>query len=288
MKKIAVSWLIVILAPILIFSGCRKAKLNRQTTTEVDYTIVDNVFSDVQNIVQKSVLQQPSLLRTQDVVEVTNDSCASITFSSSDSIFPITMTINFGNLNCKGLDGKYRRGKIICELSGRYFETGSVITTTFDNYYVNDYKVEATHVAENMGNFTFNIKVTNGKITYPSNETVTWESTRTRKQIEGSNTQFSIFPSDTNCFLNISCIFDDAYEITGTALGVNSEGRLFDAKITSPMHLQFCDYVPEITQGIIEVQPEDLLKRTIDFGNKNCDKEAKVTIGKKEYFINLK
>jgi len=46
---------------------------------------------------------------------------------------------------------------------------------------------------------------------------------------------------------------------------------------------EFCGWIPEITEGIVALQPEDLKLRKMDFGDRECDRTYVVTIGKKAY-----
>ena len=130
--------------------------------------------------------------------------------------------------------------------------------------------------------------VSGGKLTYPNGDVATWQSTRTRKWVEGANTSFSFNPQDSACFLNLGCLLDDVYEITGSASGVATNGKKYDVTITTALRVQFCGYIPEVTEGVIEIQPDGLLLRTVDFGDKTCDNEGTVTIKKKTYTFKLR
>ncbi|NUM51211.1 MAG: hypothetical protein HUU48_08855 [Flavobacteriales bacterium] len=269
-----------------VASSCKKRKLNRDTTSEQDDAMARSMFEDMHKTVDDEAGQQ-SKLKEGRMVEAFKmaGNCATVTLTPFDSItFPKTLTIDFGPTNCKGNDNKERRGKIIVTITGKYRETGTVITIKPDNYYINDNKVEGTKVVtnngrNNAGNLTYSIEV-DGKITTPDNKVIEWKSSRTREWIEGESTTFW-----TN---GISGITDDAYLITGTGNGVNRDGRKFTVTITTPLRVQFCGYKIEITKGVLELQPEDLKKRVVDFGNGDCDNQATATIGKKTYTFNLK
>jgi len=80
-------------------------------------------------------------------------------------------------------------------------------------------------------------------------------------------------------------ILDDAYSITGDGSGINRNGRNFTVTITKALRAEFCGWNPEITAGTVELQPEDLKKRVVDFGSGDCDRTYSVTIGKREYEV---
>lgn len=83
-------------------------------------------------------------------------------------------------------------------------------------------------------------------------------------------------------------IYDDVWEVTGSADGINTDGRAFDVDITTTLRVQWCEPYIEVTQGIVEIQPEDLKLRTVDFGDGTCDNEATAAIGNKSYTYKLR
>jgi hypothetical protein len=288
MKKLSFLLITCICFSGMFFSSCEKSRLNKQTITAEDNQTAQNMYDDVYKNVNEVAVKEEGVNKMGNIDYTFGANCAAVSLTPSDSTFPKTLTIDFGSSNCQGDDGKNRRGKIIAVLTGRYKDTGTKITVTLDNYHVNDYKVEGTKVITNQGNNTFSIVVSGAKITSPDGtQQVSWESTRTRKWIAGYNTNVSFNPTDP-CYLKVSCILDDVYEVTGEASGVNRDGRNFTAAITTALRVQFCGWIPEITQGVIEITPEDLKTRKIDFGNGACDNEATVEIGNRTKTIPLR
>lgn len=192
------------------------------------------------------------------------------------TVSPKTMTIDYGSINFLCNDGNYRRGKILLSWTGRYRDINTVISTTFDNFYQNDNKVEGTKTITNMGRnasnqLTFSIAV-DGKITNAANEVITWKSNRTRTWTHGELTKTWL---------------DDKYLISGEANGVNRNGFTFTTKITSPLTIDLsCQW--RIVSGTIELTPENKPTRTIDFGNGMCDRIATVTVKGRTYTISLR
>ncbi|GAB4257281.1 MAG: hypothetical protein Kow0079_14470 [Vicingaceae bacterium] len=279
MKKIALYSLVLTIG---FFSACKKAKLNKQTTTTADNSTAENLFNDVKRVVEEAANDEGQSAKLAGSTGYTFGSCATVTVSPAwnDTIWPKTMTIDFGSTNCTGYYGVKRRGKLVVTMTDRYRNAGSKLTVTPVNYYVNDYKVEGTKTLTNngrnsAGNLTYTVNVTNAKVTSPDGDVVTWNSTRTNEWIAGEST--TLF---TNGF---SGICDDVYLITGSANGVNREGRSFTVTITEPLRKEIC--CRWIVSGKLEIQPQDLKKREVDFGNGACDAQVEVKIGKRTYNI---
>ncbi|HEY2727070.1 MAG TPA: hypothetical protein VGI61_07860, partial [Parafilimonas sp.] len=140
--------------------------------------------------------------------------CANVSIDNISN--PHRLIIDFGTANCLCLDGKYRRGKILVAYTGLYRDSGSTHTISFDNYYVNNYKVDGTQTVINNGlniggNITFSIQV-NSTITDTSGNTLTYTSERTREWVAGEGTN------------GILGWHDDVYSITGTASGTAFDG----------------------------------------------------------------
>ena len=192
--------------------------------------------------------------------------CANV---SIDNIsVPHRIIIDFGAADCLCFDGKYRRGKILVSYTGRYRDSGSTHTISFDNYYVNSYKVDGTQTVinngfNNAGNIAFSIQV-NSTITDTTGSTLTYTSLRKREWVSGESTD------------GLLGWRDDVYSITGTASGTAFSGGHFAANITSPLIVALnCRWVEK---GAIEFKPDGKLTRTIDYGNGDCDNKATVSI----------
>lgn len=199
--------------------------------------------------------------------------CATKTLDTT--VFPRELTIDFGEENCLCQDGKYRRGKILVTFTGRYRKPGTVITTGFEDYFVNDNQVDGTKVVTNMGRnednhpwFTVNVvgiihKALNGG-------TLSWNAQKEREWIEGFLTPVR---------------FDDVYLITGTAQGIRPNGNTWERTIINPLRKEIsCKW---IVSGTVEIIPEGLSTRLLDYGNGDCDNIATILIDGVTYTIFL-
>lgn len=267
---------LIVVASIGTFSSCKKGKLNRSTTTSQDNAIAEMAFNDVFKVTEDAIKEE-GLEKSSEGLSSFFNQCATVTLSTpvTDTTFPKTLTVDFGTSNCADAAGVNRRGKIIATTTGLYRDAGTQITVTTQDYYVNDYKVEGTKTITNMGqnsagNTYFTIDIENAMITFPNGtDEISYESNRVREWVVGESTQ------------GLLGILDDEYDITGTASGINRDGRSYTMTITSPLRVAvLCRYVK---QGTIEIQPEDLHLRTVDFGDGDCDAKASVEINGNTY-----
>ncbi|MEQ8624864.1 MAG: hypothetical protein RJQ00_03175 [Vicingaceae bacterium] len=259
-------------------SSCQKDEEEMQAEEIVADAIEDNAeFENALNGVENVSVDASD--RESDSSSYEFENCASITVTPSwlSGTFPKTIVIDFGDSNCLGTDGNYRRGKVNIILSGPYRDSGTTITTTLDNYYQNDNKIEATKTKTNLGrngtgNIVFDVVVENGLFTSVNNYKISWRSNRTVEWIDGENTVFNIF--------------DDEYEIDGAANGVTRNGNLFTMDILENLNIKLnCRW---IRSGKISIVPENFSARTVDYGNGNCDRLATYTTNGKDYQFSMR
>lgn len=189
--------------------------------------------------------------------------------------FPVRVVIDFGD-GCTGHDGKTRSGKIITEYSKRLIMPGAVAATTFDNYHVNDVKVEGTHTITNQssGNeLKFNVLV-DGTLTRPNGNYSDWNSDKTITMVAGLGT-----PGDLS---------DDVFNITGNASGIVKIGditREWSAEITSPLVKKFtCQW---LVQGTLSFKKGTQVYGSIDYGTGDCDNQATLIVNGQSAIITL-
>jgi hypothetical protein len=253
--------------------SCRKDSgndvIDSDTIAAEDNATAEDIFNDVFALMDETARDQPAL-RTGGF----RASCAQITVDSTSN--PKVLTLDFGT-GCTGNDGRTRSGKIIITFTGRYRDAGTVITHTFDNYYVNGNKVEGTKIVTNMGtnsagHMYYKIEVKDAKIT-TANGVITWQSLREREWTAGENT---------------ASILDDEYNITGSASGTNRNGTHYTIQIDDldPLHVKIgCRW---IVSGKVSITPDGKSARTVNYGNGDCDNDATVLINGRSYAIKLK
>lgn len=266
MKK---NWSLSIILILAVFlSSCKKEETS--IISAKDNAIIEMALGDIFKNADITIKQENLTGRLE------SSACATVTVAPYDTItYPKTVTIDFGPVNCLGLDDRYRRGKIIIQLSGKYKTAGSVATITTEGYYVSDYGITGTHSITNNGldadgHLGFTLQATGCTITTPSSSSLTWESTRNYKWLEGDATL---------------TVYDDVYTITGAGNGINSEGDAYTVAITSSLLRDMsCKW---FKSGAIQVSNAGGGEMLLDFGSGTCDNAATVTIAGETYNINL-
>jgi hypothetical protein len=224
-----------------------------------DYLTAENIFNDVGRLVEEGLQANGQ-----------SKSCPSYNLLSDT-----TLIIDFGSTNCLH-NGKLRSGKINITYTGKYRDSLSVITTTFDNYHVSNNLVQGERIVKNQGinsngNMWFTIEVNNASIG-TSNGTINWGSNRVREWVNGQNTYFDIS--------------DDGYNITGTSSGNGVNGNAFTMTITDTLNVDLgCLPSCIIKSGTAKISPNDYVDRIINYGDSLCDCNVDVLINGTTYPI---
>lgn len=275
MKKTLMS-LVIIAGITAIMTSCQKDdEVDFDTTTSSDQTIAENSFNDLFKVVEEAEQSDGETNEKSGFGRGwTFGDCATVTIDPFGPVFPKTITIDFGDTNCVGTNGTERRGKIIAVITGRLWEEGSSKTISMEDYYVNDAKVEGIKIITNEGRndedfIYFSIVVENGRVTTEEGQVIEWYSNRERVWIEGE---------ETNLFRHgMDGILDDVFLITGNGGGINRNGLSYTMLITKALRIQRdCRW---ITEGTVEISPEEEETRILDYGDGECDNIATVTVG---------
>ena len=190
--------------------------------------------------------------------------CAEITVTPNDSTYPKTITINFGN-GCLGRDGKFRVGAIVVHLTAPLRRPGSVVTITFKNYYVNRVHLEGSKIISNLSDLPMHkwrVEVVGGKVTFPSGRGYSYQSVKTKTQIEGMDTRI---------------VRDDVYEITGRSQTEFNSGLTITLNTETPLVKKVA--CPWISDGKLKIKINDRVLY-LDYGipgGGQCDNKALLT-----------
>ncbi|PLX01628.1 MAG: hypothetical protein C0594_12795 [Marinilabiliales bacterium] len=235
-------------------------------TVAKEETTTQFIFADVFNQVDKAVKETNGDLNGGSKSNKSGYPNFSITPFDLTS-WPKTVTIDFGSQNYLCEDGIQRRGKIIVETSDWYANEDCITTISFDNYFVNNYKVEGLKTItnngrNNAGNINYTVEVEDAIITSPDGYQNYWSSTRNHEWTAGESTVLNPY--------------DDEYDVTGYANGTNSEGTEYTITIVEKLnYLVGCEHT---RSGIIDIDIEGLPTITVDFGDGDCDPDATVTV----------
>jgi hypothetical protein len=280
MKKSSISYftLVIMISTALVLTSCKKNNDNNNLTLHyqaaLDNSVADGVFNRAYNQVSKA-----SYTATNSKGKSTNDtiigSCPVLYINAWHS-FPDTVTLDYGT-SCLCEDGVTRKGKIVTVITGLYVDSGTVVTSTFQNYHeiINtvDYQATGTQIITNLGNNqaghpVFSVDVQNASV-ISVHGTINYTSQRQNEWIVGYNTWINPF--------------DDEYLVTGTANGTDLNGEPYSLTITQALDFNvYCDatHYWTIKSGKFELSYPGTTYPTIyvDYGTGVCDYLINVTI----------
>ena len=265
----------------ILYTGCQKDDKTNPGTQDreeevnatKDDALADKLFSELTDITDEAMRGNEKSYKGMVLDTIFMGPCVTVTIDTLS--FPFTITIDFGDVNCQCNDNKWRRGKIHVEHNGPFWQVGTVITTTLEDYYVNDHQVIGTKIVTNQGlntneNPTWTVHV-DGQVIKPDGGVITWVGDRMREWAHGHNTPFKWW--------------DDVYMLTGSHNVVASNGSTLSATIIQGLEVALNCYW--IKSGIIELQHSNLPLIVLDYGAGTCDDDAVVIIDGTPYPIKL-
>ena len=197
---------------------------------------------------------------------------AQITVTPDDNTYPKIVTIDFGNGDdCP--DGRFRKGKIILNISAPIRQPGSVLTITLQDYQVGRLKIEGTKVITNLsanGNIKFSVQVSNATVTWPNGRGYTYEKLKYITQTAGGATDD---------------IMDDVYSIEGNAKTTFKNGVEITLSTTEALIKKVS--CPWISEGVLQAQVRNH-QFSLDYGypsNGDCDNKALLQWNGKEKVV---
>lgn len=238
---------IIALILVMLFISCEEDQLETENNPETnavetlnEFAFINQVFQDVGNNGGDAVLSAESSTTGKNSQSKNNPI---ITVEPLDFVtFPKTTTVNFGNGTlCK--DGITRKGIITIVSTDWYREPGSMHTSTFSDYYHGEFKVEGTHIVQNIeenddGYLVYRVLVNDGKVTSNNGNSAYYSEDSFRTWIAGSNTPLNIW--------------DDEYLLQGKQLGTSSQG--VDYSLTVEEALHFVLLPRSIKSGILDME----------------------------------
>jgi hypothetical protein len=271
---------IAIISLAIGFNSCKKADDTAtsdeiETTFELsgDQAIADNLSEDANDLFMMAAVENNVAGNFAPGTETVENfiPCATVTVTPLSG-FPKTIVIDFGT-SCTYM-GVTRSGKINIVVSDSVRRPASTATMTFDNYYVNFYKVEGTILWTNTSTpntRSWTRQTTGGKITAPDARYWLHSGTKNVTQTAGVNT--------------INWL-DDVFSITGDHTVTNSAGR---SRVCTVLEaLQKKTACANIDKGKLKVQGPNHYA-LINFGDGTCDNLATISIdGRPERTIILR
>jgi hypothetical protein len=267
LKTMAITALSFLSISAFIFTSCQRER-DTDITEGEETAMMDNNNNDVVAILDQASTGQLSQFKKER-------GCATITIDSIST--PRKITVDFGATNCLCLDGKNRRGQIICTYTGKYKDANSVHSITYNNYFINDNQLKGYKTVTNNGlnaannpNYTIDTKDTVIKANNAG--TVTWQSVRNREYVAGYNTPIWS---------------DDMFKVSGSGSGTRANGNAWAMTITTPLMIDHnCKY--KIISGEVQIQPQGKALRVLNYGAGTCDNTATLTINGNVRTFNFK
>lgn len=277
---------LILLTSVSVLWFCKKSdntnqQMDTESQTAIDYSICEREFAQVgpttTNLVIKTKSSPPRLMPGfSDVASA----CDTLTRVSGDTAWSSPTHQNpvyeydFGTCGGYAFDGIPRTGKWnITFRGGGIKKQGASMLIKFLNYKLSTvtYAVDSVvfkNGGMNNGVYTYTINVYNALCTAPT-WTISYNSTRA-VSVDTKNTTD---PTD-----------DVITIVSGSANGKNREGRTFSVSITNLTKPANCKY---ITKGTVELTPNGLNTRTINYGDGTCDNKATVTVNGNSFEITL-
>lgn len=267
--------LLLLLAAVVLLAavGCTKFRENRQYDTTLEHSIAESSFFDIYRIIEQESGASAGLV---------SEPCLTVTGNTGS--YPATLIFDFGDTICQDIFDIKRQGSFTAVYSEDWANTGATITITPQNLSIQGFDVAGTLTLTNLGvngagDREISFVVDNGVINITDLVSMAWNCT------------YVLTLTDVN---NAELIHDDVYQVTGTAGGVNDDGRAFTVEIVEPLvKEQICRWN---RAGKTKISIEDLKDREVFYGKDYCfdnvdccDNEAEVSIdGKKDKTIRMR
>ncbi|MBC7847301.1 MAG: hypothetical protein H7Y10_12495 [Flavobacterium sp.] len=270
--------LFVSLLSITIFVGCSTnestdAAANSKTITTDDVVAnseIDASVDDISIIAEDQYsVQQSATSRTSTPVKSILPLCATITTVLTNDTY--TKTIDFGVDGCTLPNGNMVKGKIIISFSKNFLTPSKTISYSLVGFYHNGKLIEGSKTITGELKSTDLLATVHPvtthsvdvKITFPDGKVYSRIGTRVREMVEGYDT-----------FGNWE---DNVFLIWGYNITTFPNGAKYTFTITTPLRIAMSCKMPFPVKGVIEVVKNDA-KATLDYGNGDCDKLAKITL----------
>ncbi len=275
MKKNLSLSLIVIASAIITFDSCKKkTEVDNETQSVVDNAICEQQFMSIQPVVNDKGITEKGIKRTTNACETFSIIAGDTTDAAGDKIYdsgPVTFQIDYGTTGCVGSDGVYRTGKINITTPKKWSAFNTQVTVDLISYKANNVTYTGQIKISKPDSLTITTEVINGHCT-DGTWNIDYACTKTLKQVAGYATK--------------NIVADDEFSITGSSNGKNRESRVFTTNITHPLIKKTsCKY---ITSGTLDLTPDGLKTRTVDFGNGTCDDDATFTLNGQTVSFKLK
>ncbi len=270
--------MVALVAGSSLMNGCKQEEVPVDAKTKVtDYLKLLNAFT-LSNEEEFANTESDDLKSAELATSTQLADCLTVIIHENEdgAFWPRSWTFDYGTENCECFySGNTKRGKIHVTLSDWWRNEGSQRKITFEDFYLNDNKLEGIKTILNTGlndngNLTFTRKIDDGRLTWPDGSQISWQCEKISELIEGGDSfRFA----------------DDVWSVTGSGSGRNQDGKDYTMAITSPLIYHNGCFYP--VSGTIQIKTEGESAEIIDYGNGECDDVATVTVNGEKATIKL-
>jgi hypothetical protein len=237
-----------------------------------DDVSADEVYQEVDGTIQEKLVELDAAGYQPSAEKSASDdfTCLEITVDHPDSTrFPKVITFDYGT-GCEVIlkkDTVYMEGKMIVTLTDRFLEPAAQRIVTFEDFYVNEMKVEGvmtnTFIGLNdAGYLEFNLLIEEGKLIFADSL--------------GNPLTYTREADFTKQWLRNRTPLEDTVLMDGSMWGMNVEGLDYSREIIETLVMVHCpDYGRRwaIVDGQV-VNTVDGVSTTTDYSDGGCDGTA--------------
>lgn len=265
-RKLKNNNIFIVIALIISFMSCKDENViqsvNQQNLqSSHDYLLFEKTLLDIEREIEHALIATGTTKNLPMYISLNTDS------TDQD-----TLIINFGEENYLHL-GHLKRGEIISIYNKFIYNSNAQITTTFNNFYINNNLIQGKMFLENNGSnqngFQEFALTVDSMSMYTNNGSIDISSGNYIKElVSGNNTQYQYL--------------DNIYKVTGNAQGNSSNNNNFSIEISDSLNMNLSCFESSscvITGGTARLIPNGYEERIINYGDNTCDCDVNAIIG---------
>jgi hypothetical protein len=275
--QLTLGMLMICAISFVVLNGCKDDEVMKDLSDQDEVSVVQNATISDNSIDEELEAFDESVVASGGGRQRAEE-CPTVTRNDIDK----TIALDFGT-GCLGRYGRTRSGKVLITYGGTFDDALANRTITFDNYFVNNRKIEGTVLLRDFnrdadGILSATREVVDYKVIFADGDFYTMNGSTTREWIEGEGDGIR---------------GNEVIRVTGSYEGVNSKGVEFKREITTPVIANFACWTSGgflRTKGVIQMTITNSVRtrtRTLDYGDGTCDNTAAVTVNDKTYTITI-
>ena len=265
-RKLKNNNIFIVIALIISFMSCKDENViqsvNQQNLqSSHDYILFEKNLLDIEREIEHALIATGTTKNLPMYISLNTDS------TDQD-----TLIINFGEENYLHL-GHLKRGEIISIYNKFIYNSNAQITTTFNNFYINNNliqgKMQLKNNGSNQNGFQEFALTVDSMSMYTNNGSIDISSGNYIKElVSGNNTQYQYL--------------DNIYKLTGNAQGNSSNNNNFSIEISDSLNINLSCFESSscvITGGTSKLTTDGYEDRIINYGDNTCDCDVNAIIG---------